>query len=104
MGKATSSDPTTPPVHGEILTGVQRRRRWSTPEKIRLVEESRQPGSSVSFVARRYVLVYAMLCHKARIIQAADGDSSSSTATLSRALAPSLSATSAALTSVASRP
>lgn len=54
MGKAMSSDPTAPPVHGEILTGVQRRRRWSTTEKIRLVEESKQPGSSVSFVARRY--------------------------------------------------
>ena len=54
MGKAMSSDPTAPPVHGEILTGVQRRRRWSTTEKIRLVEESQQPGSSVSFVARPY--------------------------------------------------
>lgn len=51
MGKAMSSDPPAPPVHGEILTDVQRRRRWSTTEKIRLVEESQQPGSSVSFVA-----------------------------------------------------
>ena len=40
MGKAMSSDPTAPPVHGKILAGVQRRRRWSTNEKIRLVEES----------------------------------------------------------------
>ncbi len=29
MGKAMSSDPTAPPVHGEILNRVQRRRRWS---------------------------------------------------------------------------
>ena len=61
MGKAMSSDPTAPPVHGEILTGVQRRRRWSTTEKIRLVEESQQPGSSVSFVARRYGLSPSLL-------------------------------------------
>lgn len=39
MGKALSSDPTAPPMRGDILTGVQRRRRWSTTEKIRLVEE-----------------------------------------------------------------
>lgn len=56
-----SSDPAVPPVHGEILTGVQRRRRWSTTENIRLVEESQQPGSSVSFVARRYGLSPSLL-------------------------------------------
>jgi transposase len=61
MSKAMSSDPTAPPVHGEILTGVQRRRRWSTTEKIRLVEESQQPGSPVSFVARRYGLSPSLL-------------------------------------------
>ena len=61
MRKAMSSDPTAPPVHGEILTGVQRRRRWSTTEKIRLVEESQQPGSSVSFVARRYGISPSLL-------------------------------------------
>lgn len=51
MPKAMSSDPAAPPVHGEMLTGIQRRRRWSTTEKIRFVEESQQLGSSVSFVA-----------------------------------------------------
>ncbi|SEP42242.1 Transposase and inactivated derivatives [Methylobacterium sp. UNC300MFChir4.1] len=61
MGKAISSDPTAPPVHGEILTGIQRQRRWSTTEKIRLVEESQQPGSSVSVVARRYGLLPSLL-------------------------------------------
>jgi transposase len=53
MDKAVSSDPTAPPAHGEILTGAQRRRRWSTAEKIRFVEESQQPGSSVSLAGRR---------------------------------------------------
>ena len=37
----------------EVITSVQRRRRWSTGEKVRLVEEAKQPGMSVSFVARQ---------------------------------------------------
>jgi transposase len=37
----------------EVITSVQRRRRWSTSEKVRLVEEAMQPGMSVSFVARQ---------------------------------------------------
>ena len=36
----------------EVITSVQRRRRWSVAEKIRLVEETLEPGMSVSFVAR----------------------------------------------------
>jgi len=36
-----------------VITSVQRRRRWPTAEKIRLVEETMQPGMSVSYVARR---------------------------------------------------
>ncbi|HET99456.1 MAG TPA: IS3 family transposase [Aurantimonas coralicida] len=37
----------------EVITSVQRRRRWSTAEKVRLVEEAMQPGMSVSYVARQ---------------------------------------------------
>jgi transposase len=37
----------------EVITSVQRRRRWSTAEKVRWVEETMQPGMSVSLVARR---------------------------------------------------
>src|SRR4051812_38032785 len=37
----------------EVITSVQRRRRWLAAEKVRLVEEAMQPGMSVSFVARR---------------------------------------------------
>lgn len=47
------SDPFTPSGRVEVITSVQRRRRWSTGEKVRLVEETMQPGMSVSFVARR---------------------------------------------------
>jgi transposase len=56
MDKAMSFDPFASSPRGEVLTPVQRRRRWSTAEKVRLVEEAMQPGSSASFVARRYGL------------------------------------------------
>lgn len=38
---------------GEVLSGVQRRRRWTPEEKVRLVEETYLPGMSVSLVARQ---------------------------------------------------
>jgi transposase len=36
----------------EVLTGPERRRRWSDEEKLQLVAEACQPGNSVSQVAR----------------------------------------------------
>jgi transposase len=36
----------------EIITGRERRRRYSAEEKVRLVEETAQPGMTVSAVAR----------------------------------------------------
>ena len=48
-----ASDQSASPPRVEVITSVQRRRRWSTAEKIRLVEEAMQPGMSVSYVARR---------------------------------------------------
>jgi len=36
----------------EIITGPERRRRWSKEEKLQLVEEACRPGHSVSQVAR----------------------------------------------------
>lgn len=53
MNMAMSSDPVARPQRVEVITSVQRRRRWSVAEKVRLVEEAMQPGMSVSFVARR---------------------------------------------------
>ena len=47
------SDQNVSPPRVEVSTSVQRRRRWPTAEKIRLVEETMQPGMSVSYVARR---------------------------------------------------
>jgi transposase len=37
----------------EIITGPERRRRWSEEEKLQLVEEACRPGNSVSQVARQ---------------------------------------------------
>ena len=53
MNTTMSFDPFAPPPRVEVITSVQRRRRWSTAEKVRLVEETMQPGMSVSSVARR---------------------------------------------------
>jgi transposase len=38
----------------EVITSVQRRRRWTTEEKLRIVEETHLPGNTVSLVARRH--------------------------------------------------
>jgi transposase len=37
----------------EIITGPERRRRWSDEEKLQLVEEACRSGNSVSQVARQ---------------------------------------------------
>jgi transposase len=47
----------------EVITGVQRRRRWSVEEKVRLVEESSRPGMSVSYVARIHGIAPSQLFH-----------------------------------------
>jgi len=36
----------------EVVTGVERRRRWSLGEKLKAVEETRSSGMSVSYVAK----------------------------------------------------
>jgi transposase len=38
----------------EVITSVQRRRRWSAEEKAEIVQETYAPGMSVSLVARRH--------------------------------------------------
>jgi transposase-like protein len=37
----------------EVLGGLQRRRRWSHDDKVRIVEETLAPGAKVTEVARR---------------------------------------------------
>lgn len=40
----------------EIITGVARRRRFTTEQKLAVVAETMQPGLSISYVARRHGL------------------------------------------------
>ena len=42
------------PQRVEVVTSVQRRRRWSLSEKLRAVEEASAPGMTISYVARKY--------------------------------------------------
>jgi transposase len=39
-------------VRGEVLTGPERRRRWSLEEKLRILGQSVAPGSSAALVCR----------------------------------------------------
>jgi transposase len=61
MITSMASDPPAPPPRVEVITSVQRRRRWSTAEEVRLVEEAMQPGMSVSYVARRHGIAPSQL-------------------------------------------
>ena len=38
----------------EVITSVERRRRWAPAEKKAVVDETYQPGMSVSYVARKH--------------------------------------------------
>ncbi|WP_416358541.1 transposase [Aureimonas phyllosphaerae] len=53
MSMTTSKASDGPISRFEVIILVQRRRRWSTADKIRLVEEAMQPGMSVSCVAHQ---------------------------------------------------
>ncbi len=53
MVTTMASDPRPPRPRVGVITSVQRRRRWTTAEKVRLVEETMQPGMSASLLARR---------------------------------------------------
>ena len=45
----------------EIITGRERRRRWSTSEKLRLVTETHEPGTTVGAVAARHGVCESLL-------------------------------------------
>jgi transposase len=45
----------------EIITGKERRRRWSTEEKLRIVAEAEEPGASVTEVAVRHEVYPSLL-------------------------------------------
>ena len=60
------SDQNASPPRVEVITSVQRRRRWPTAEKIRLVEETMQPGMSVSDAAWRAGVAPSLLFNRRR--------------------------------------
>ena len=45
----------------EIITGVERRRRWSLEEKLRIVAETEHPGFGIAEIARRYEISRGLL-------------------------------------------
>lgn len=45
----------------DVITSVQRRRRWTLAEKLRAVEELNVPGMTVSYVARKYAISPSLL-------------------------------------------
>ena len=52
---------TIPDTDVEVLTGPERRRRWSVEQKLAIVAEMMQPGASAARVARRYALSTGLL-------------------------------------------
>ncbi len=46
---------------GEVISVVQRRRRWTTEQKLALVAEAMRPGSSVAGVADRHGMSRSLL-------------------------------------------
>jgi len=56
-----------------VLSGPERRRRWSTSEKTRIVEESLRPGANVAAVARAHDVHPNLLHHWRRQARAAAG-------------------------------
>jgi transposase len=45
----------------EIITGVERRRRWRTEDKLRIVAEAEQPGACFAEIAKRYEISRGLL-------------------------------------------
>ena len=45
----------------EIITGRERRRRWSTTDKLRFVAETEEAGASVRAVAARHGICESLL-------------------------------------------
>ena len=49
------------PSRGEVVTSVQRRRRWTPEQKLEIVKQTNEPGNSVSRVARQFGITAAQL-------------------------------------------
>ena len=49
------------PTRVEVVTSVQRRRRWTPEQKLEIVKQTNEPGSSVSMVSRQFGISAAQL-------------------------------------------
>ena len=49
------------PSRVEVVTSVQRRRRWTPEQKLEIVKQTNEPGISVSMVARQFGISAAQL-------------------------------------------
>src|SRR5512135_1770597 len=45
----------------EIITGIERRRRWSAAEKLRIVAETERPDAGIAEIARRHEISRGLL-------------------------------------------
>ena len=57
------------PNRVEVVTSVQRRRRWTPEQKLEIVKQTNEPGSSVSMVARQFGIMAAQLFQSSRFLQ-----------------------------------
>ena len=55
----------------EVITGNPRRRRWTMEQKLRIIEDSYEPGTTVSEVARRHGVAANLLFRWRKLL--ADG-------------------------------
>jgi transposase len=62
----------------EVVTSVQRRRRWPLSEKLRAVEEASAPGMTVSYIARKYGIAPSLLFKWSKITEEHTGQLASS--------------------------
>lgn len=51
----------TTPTRVQVVTSVQRRRRWTPEQKLEIVKQTNEPGNSVSLVARQFGITAAQL-------------------------------------------
>ena len=52
----------------EVIAGVARRRRWTTEEKLRIVEETLRSGEGISVLARRHGVASNLLYRWRRLM------------------------------------
>ena len=58
----------------EVITGQERRRRWSTSFKLRVVAETQEPGAQVRAVAARHAVCESLVSTWRRQIEIELGD------------------------------